>query len=125
MAGLSEPESPLVAKLIPLVMLIAALGVTAFMAVAFRSPVALIFGGVLILSVLGLILTSRKPRRRTALIIGGALVLASAGMAVVMFIAFRGNPSSLMFGMMMLLSTGAMTVNSLRRVRRDEDEVKR
>lgn len=118
-------EYAVVLKLLPLVMLVATVGVTVF--VAFRNPLALLFGGVLLLTVLGLMVQNRSPQRGTLLTLGALTIVASAGMATFMFVSLDRNPPALVFGGMMLLSTLGLMYSGLHRTKAGspENELKR
>lgn len=104
----------LVTRMLPVVMLTAAVGMTAFMVIAFRSPTALVFGGMIILSALTFIVSSRVANRRLRLVLSVGIVVAAIGMSVVFFVVANHNPSAFIFAAFMLLSTGGALYSGLR-----------
>jgi hypothetical protein len=101
----------IVTKLLPVVMLVAAVGMTVFLFVAFRAPTALIFGGMMIVSLLGYVFAHRV-RGTTRLALGILIAALGIGMSVVFYIVSKHNPSAFMFGAMMALSTAGLLAGS-------------
>jgi hypothetical protein len=104
----------IVNRLLPVVMLAGGVGMTLFMAVAFHSAIALVFGGMIILSALSFIVSSRVGKRSTRLVLSVVIAVAAIGMSVVFFVVANHNPSAFIFAAFMLLSTGGALYSGLR-----------